>query len=751
MVSPNIVKKIPIAIGIKPNQPVTFTNKTIDFGSGTGNVITNIPNSGLQNNSININGVPVELGSNVNINQFSIEYSSDANAPTPVGAANGEFHFEGEVSGSDVDYVTFTTGAEVTALYLTYYESVDNVAFFAIMPGATWTAGQNTSLMTAFGHIGPSDVTTNVLGSATLAANTQYTLWVQQTGSDATKYVLSTDPSYLGNRASTNTDTTYTIESASVGSGARLDLVSGGTSVPTTDSVTFVGGGNLSVTSSGGNTITISDAGQLGGISITDSSVSTLTNKTISGSDNLISNLPNQSLQNSSITINDTVVSLGGSITISGGGSGSGDVTLNGAQTLTNKTLSGSNNTFSDIPNSALENSSISINGTPVALGTNFDVSGLGDVTLTGTQTLTNKSLYEPIVQDQRIVGAIYVGTGANADSGALNQVLKSNGNGSVSWENENQTTAQPLSIGTGLSGVGGSNFDGSNGVTITVDTSVTATLTGTQTLTNKTLEAPNLTGDLKVNGVSGSNGEVIVSDGAGGLTWGAGGSGGGGSGSFNGPATSTDNAIVRYDGTGGDTSQDSLVTIDDTGVITAPSVASLIPFYHSSSLSLPAASGVNGAVIVTANDNTLYYASNGVWNAVAKSADAVLQTRQTFSAQSSSIDSNTNAFPTINNAYKSWLLYKVQTDKAAWVTIYTSQAARNSDTTRTIDQDPMPGSGVIAEVITTGAQTQVMTPAVFGFNDESTVTDSIYMKVRNRSGSTGQVTVTLTLLKLEA
>ena len=51
-----------------------------------------------------------------------------------------------------------------------------------------------------------------------------------------------------------------------------------------------------------------------------------------------------------------------------------GDVYLTQTQTLTNKTLtsaiiSGSQNTLSNIPNNALSNSSISVNGTQISLG----------------------------------------------------------------------------------------------------------------------------------------------------------------------------------------------------------------------------------------------------------------------------------------------------------------------------------------------------------------------------------------------
>lgn len=43
------------------------------------------------------------------------------------------------------------------------------------------------------------------------------------------------------------------------------------------------------------------------------------------------------------------------------------------------------------------------------------------------------------------------------------------------------------------------------------------------------------------------------------------------GTGDFSGPGASTDNAIVRFDGTGGKTGQNSLITIGDTGIIGFP------------------------------------------------------------------------------------------------------------------------------------------------------------------------------------
>jgi hypothetical protein len=100
---------------------------------------------------------------------------------------------------------------------------------------------------------------------------------------------------------------------------------------------------------------------------------------------------------------------------------------------------------------------------------------------------------------------------------------------------------------------------------------------------------------------------------------------------------------------------------------------------------------------------------------------------------------------------FKGYALLKIQTSVAAWIRLYTDAASRSSDSSRLEGVDPSPDAGVIAEVITTGNQTILMSPAVMGFNNENTPTNTIPVRVTNKSGSTTAVTVTLTLIKLEA
>jgi len=100
--------------------------------------------------------------------------------------------------------------------------------------------------------------------------------------------------------------------------------------------------------------------------------------------------------------------------------------------------------------------------------------------------------------------------------------------------------------------------------------------------------------------------------------------------------------------------------------------------------------------------------------------------------------------------AAKTYSLLKVQTSAAAWVTLYTDSTSRSNDASRGETTDPTPGSGVIAEVITSGAATQILSPGVIGWNNDSTPSSTVYAKVVNKSGSTQAITVTLHYLQME-
>lgn len=132
-----------------------------------------------------------------------------------------------------------------------------------------------------------------------------------------------------------------------------------------------------------------------------------------------------------------------------------------------------------------------------------------------------------------------------------------------------------------------------------------------------------------------------------------------------------------------------------------------------------------------------------------AEDATATIFARSSVSGTSSSLaDSATG--PINITGFKSYALLKIQVDKAAWVRIYTSEAARIADASRLEGTDPAPGAGIIAEVITTGPETIVISPGTIGFNDEGPVTTNVPCRVTNKSGTTTAITVTLTLIKLE-
>jgi hypothetical protein len=245
-------------------------------------------------------------------------------------------------------------------------------------------------------------------------------------------------------------------------SGTANEITATGTatvvlSLPT--ALTFTGktvtGGtfNMAAATVGSDTVTTNTATQ------------TLTNKSISGTGNTLTNIGNASLTNSTIS----GVSLGSnlfSLTIGTGLSGtsyngsaavtvavdSTVVTLTGTQTLTNKSISGAANTLTNIPNGALTNSSLTIGTTAISLGaSSLTLGGLTSVAVTQDPTtalqLATKQYVDAVAEGLHIH--------ASCDAATPNTLAALTG-GTVTYNNGTAGVGATLTLSVPLTVVDG-------------------------------------------------------------------------------------------------------------------------------------------------------------------------------------------------------------------------------------------------------------------------------------------------------
>ena len=141
---------------------------------------------------------------------------------------------------------------------------------------------------------------------------------------------------------------------------------------------------------------------------------------------------------------------------------------------------------------------------------------------------------------------------------------------------------------------------------------------------------------------------------------------------------------------------------------------------------------------------------STGVVTATSFDGSNVLKSRTTVTGSTASIANNAIGNVDITG-FKSYGLIQVGLSTAGWLRIYTDNTARANDVNRSVGEDPTPGDGVIADIVTTGlSTTKNITPFTLGGNLDNPVSDKIYVAVTNQSGTTQAISVNLTILKLE-
>jgi hypothetical protein len=162
-------------------------------------------------------------------------------------------------------------------------------------------------------------------------------------------------------------------------------------------------------------------------------------------------------------------------------------------------------------------------------------------------------------------------------------------------------------------------------------------------------------------------------------------------------------------------------------------------------------ASSIQGIPVanVTPTDGQIlqYVAGSGAWV-----PRGPMLKRITTSKTTGSIANNTSENGSWNVGCGTFVLLKIQVDRACRVELYSTAAFQSADSSRAYNTPPTAGAqnGIICDFGFTTGETWVCSPDLLGSNGDSSPADLVYYNITNLSGSTSTVTVTLTIVPLE-
>ena len=465
-------------LSIASGSGLTYNSGTGEFGTSA------IPNSQLANDDITFGNTSVALGSSTtNLGGMNSITTSTLNIKTS-GASNHIL-----LSSSGITFEGSTADANETILTVADATGGDKTL---TLPNETGTILSTAS----------SIANSNLANSAVTIGSTSVSL-------GATANTIAG----LNTLTSSSLIATTVLRSGTTDSANSIQIANGTISFEGSTANDFETG--ITVTDpTTDRTITFPDAtgtvALLSTLSIASGSGLTYNSSTGEFSTNAI---PNSKLANSSVTVGSTAIALGSSST-----------TLTGLASVTSTAVVTNDSGFRIRDNSdntkqlAFECSGIS--GSTTRTLTAPDVDGTL-VLLAASQTLTNKTLTSPVLTSPVLNIGLSGSAFLDEDDMASNSATKVASQQSIKAYVDTQLTAEDLDVQTDSGNfdvdldseplilTGGTGIDTSgSGTTATfaIDSTVT-TLTGTQTLTNKSLDAPVLVGS------SNSAGSIIFKE----------------------------------------------------------------------------------------------------------------------------------------------------------------------------------------------------------------------------------------------